>query len=426
MKIYFISMISLLLLVGCAQHVSQIETAPQLNSLHVIDRNGLTEVISTPDRLKNYANVDFMQTQNFEKVLRVYARDAQGDIYAYVTSYHSNGQVKQYLEVVNNRAFGVYKEWYPNGFLKVEAQLAGGEPDITTAAEKSWIFDGVCKAWDENGHLEAEIAYQKGQLHGPAHYYHSNGSLWKQIPYCFGLADGVEEVYLDNGELFTQTIYEKGLKNGLSFRYWNSNQVASEEQYVDGKLMAAQYFTQDRKLTSTIEQGEGYRTVFDKDGIAELQQYQKGEMQGKMQRFSTLGQLVCCYHIKNGMKHGEEIQYYLQRTFSEPLKPKLSINWHEGKIQGIVKTWYENGVQESQKEFTKNEKNGLLTAWFQDGSLMMIEEYDKGKLLKGSYYQRGEKIAVSQVNNQKGIATLYDSEGNFLRKVQYQFGKPVA
>ena len=27
------------------------------------------------------------------------------------------------------------------------------------------------------------------------------------------------------------------------------------------------------------------------------------------------------------------------------LVPQLPIQWYEGKIQGLVKTWYENGVQ---------------------------------------------------------------------------------
>ena len=55
---------------------------------------------------------------------------------------------------------------------------------------------------------------------------------------------------------------------------------------------------------------------------------------------------------------------------------------------------------------------------------MMIEEYDQGKLKRGDYYQRGEKLPVSQVTNGKGLVTLHDPEGNFLRKVNYESGKP--
>ena len=98
--------------------------------------------------------------------------------------------------------------------------------------------------------------------------------------------------------------------------------------------------------------------------------------------------------------------------------------WVEGRIQGLVKTWYPNGTSESQREMSRNAKNGLLTAWYFDGSVMMIEQYDRDKLLKGEYFERGEKIPVSQVMNGKGIATIHDSKGTFLRRITYNNGKP--
>ena len=106
-------------------------------------------------------------------------------------------------------------------------------------------------------------------------------------------------------------------------------------------------------------------------------------------------------------------------------KPKLSVSWYEGKIQGLVKTWYDNGVMENQREMTEGERNGVSTAWYRDGSLMMIEEYETGKLQKGDYYKKGSRQPVSQVNNGEGTVTLFDSEGNFIRKVPYYQGKPT-
>ena len=90
----------------------------------------------------------------------------------------------------------------------------------------------------------------------------------------------------------------------------------------------------------------------------------------------------------------------------------------------MVKTWYPDGSMESQREMSGNYKNGLLTAWYIDGNLMLIEEYDRDKLIRGEYFKKGEKIPASQVAGGKGVATLFDSEGNYLRRVNIFNGRP--
>ena len=56
---------------------------------------------------------------------------------------------------------------------------------------------------------------------------------------------------------------------------------------------------------------------------------------------------------------------------------------------------------------------------------MLMEEYDQDKLILGSYYKKGDKLPVSKVENGKGTATLFSSEGAFLKKVSYEKGQPV-
>ena len=158
---------------ACAQKATKNSV---LTSINIIDRNGLNETITNKDRLEQYERTNFLCPQPYQKVLRVYKRDCQGNSISYVTTYYENGQPKQYLEAVNNRAFGLYQEWHENGILKLEATIIGGIADLTPCAEKSWQFDGCAQAWDENGNLQTEISYDKGQLEGESLYYHPNGS----------------------------------------------------------------------------------------------------------------------------------------------------------------------------------------------------------------------------------------------------------
>ena len=59
-----------------------------------------------------------------------------------------------------------------------------------------------------------------------------------------------------------------------------------------------------------------------------------------------------------------------------------------------------------------------------DGSLMLIEEYEQDLILRGEYFAKGEKFPVSEIDNGKGTATLFNSEGSLIQKIEYKNGKP--
>ena len=117
MKIHQLVYLCLLLVCAATACIrSKVDEKPVLISINIIDRNGLNETITYKDRLEKYVNVDFLCPQPYQKVLRVYKRDCIGDSQSFITTYYDNGQPKQYLEAINNRAFGLYQEWYENGF----------------------------------------------------------------------------------------------------------------------------------------------------------------------------------------------------------------------------------------------------------------------------------------------------------------------
>ncbi len=401
------------------------QTQDTLVSINLIDRDGISETITSKERLKKYAVADFLSSQPYQKVLRVYKRKPNGDIPAYVTSYHPNGQLHQYLEIINGRALGPYNEWYPNGQQKIEAFVIGGEADITVAAEKSWLFDGICQVWDEQGNLLAEIPYDKGVLEGTSIYYHPDGNIAKTTPFTKGQIHGTHSAYLPAGALLLTAEYKDNVQDGISLQYRPNGEISAEEIYCEGLLMNGRYIDACNQIVSEIQEGNGYRSVFQGDFLLELQEFHHGVPEGEVKTFNSRGQPVRIWHVKNGLKQGEEIEYYVTpKKIDKPI-PKISINWFDNKIQGVVKTWYPNGVQESQREMSQNTKNGIATAWYLDGSLMLIEEYDRNKLIRGEYYRKGEKQPVSMIIKGKGLATLFDADGNFVRKVNYIGGMPL-
>ena len=404
---------------GCGFSPDQIPP-DKITSINIIDRNGMSETINAKERLNAFGNTDFLSPQPYQKVMRVYGKQSNGDVRSCITSYHPNGQVKQLLFSVNNRAFGAYSEWYPNGKLKVEAMVIGGIADINTQAEQSWLFDGKNCAWDEDGHLIASIQYEKGELQGESIYYHPNGQIWKACPYSKNVLHGSVRIFLEDGSLFQTLSYKEGVKEGICTRYWERSSIAFQENYEKGLLMEARYYDWHGSTAATIQRGKGFRAIFGKKQLQQLQEYKGGIQDGSVKIFDEKNHLTSVYVVHNGEKIGEEINY-----FPGSKQPKLLLTWHEGVLQGPMKTWYSSGQLESQREMSDNQKHGLLSAWYRSGSLMLVEEYDNDNLVKGEYYRMGEKAPTSQIERGKGIATLFNPEGIFFRKVPYQDGKPL-
>lgn len=410
----------LLILAGC--HYSA--TDP-LIAIQIQDRNGLTETISTTERVAVYESVDFLSAQPYKKVLRTYRKE--GKNYSKITTYHPNGMIAQYLEAEEMRAHGAYREWFPNGQLRIEATVIGGTADVAPGTQHDWLFEGTNQVWDEQGRLVAQISYQKGMLDGPSLYFFPTGALEKELPFVKNDLDGDALEFTIDGQLKSKIHYKKGLKEGACLAYFDNSQPALIEDYTDGLLRKGTYYNPKGELISEVDNGGGFQALFE-GGAMTLIEYRMGKPNGSVKKFALNGELQRSFSLRNGKKHGEDIEFYLSHELDSPKdKPvqKLSINWNENAVHGIVKTWYNNGALQSEREFCRNLKQGPALAWYRDGTLMLLEEYEEDRLVKGQYFKIYGKEPVSTISNGNGVAFLYDETGSFIRKVPYSKGKPI-
>lgn len=406
-----VSLAILLLLCSC---LSQQDKSSTIVSMQMVDRNTLTETISNEERLKTYQTVDFLEPQPYEKILRVYGKNRSGQNLSKLTTYHPNGHVKQYLEIVDGRAHGLYREWFANGKLHIEAPVVEGTADITDLAKASWVFHGLCQIWDEQGSLLAKIPYTQGVLHSPSIYFHPNGAIEQIFPYQKGDLHGLVQRFDLDGSLLEEIPYSLGKKQG------HAHGKLYTEEYQEGLLLSGTYYNAKGESVATVSDGAGKKMLFAQEKPLALFSIEKGVEEGSVEFFSPDGTLHLRYFVHEGKKEGEEIEFFPGST----QLPKLSLHWHDDKIQGQVKTWYPNGQLESQKEMNDNKKQGLSFIWYKNGDLMCLEEYDNDLLWKGSYFPKGDKEPSSQVRDGEGVATLYTSDGSFLRKIHYEKGKP--
>ncbi|HSX10342.1 MAG TPA: hypothetical protein VLF94_01310 [Chlamydiales bacterium] len=410
----------LLLAAGC----NRVANDP-LVVIQIQDRNGLIETISTPDRIASYETVDFLSAQPYKKVLRSYKKE--GKNYSRITTYHPNGMIAQYLEAEEMRAHGAYREWFPNGQLKIEATVIGGTADVAPGTQQDWLFEGISRVWDEQGRLIADISYQKGMLEGPSLYYFSTGALERELHFEKNELEGEAVEFSANGQLKSKTHYKKGFREGTSLTFFDNSRPAMIEDYTDGLLRKGIYYNPQGEQISEVENGGGFQASFDGQALT-LIEFRMGKPNGWVKKYTSKGELHRSFILKNGKKHGEEIEYYLSSELDQPKDkpiPKLSVTWNENTIHGSVKTWYNNGSRQSEREFCRNLKQGPALAWYLDGALMLIEEYEEDRLIKGQYFKRNGKEPISTVAGGNGIAYLYDETGSFIRKVSYSKGKPI-
>lgn len=408
-----------------------------LSCINIIDGEGFTQTVRSKERLKQYVCVDFEKPQPYQKVLRVFNRDPEGNVRSVITSYYPNSQLKQRLDILNGRAYGSYKEWYSDGTLALECQVVGGIADVTPEAVESWLFNGNCCAWDENAHLKASFYYNKGVLESTGIIYHPNGAVAKVTPFVKGEIIGKEISYYPSGQISEETEFVEGLRDGKAFSYWPDGLLASEEVYRKDLLLSGKYWDHQNNPIGGITDGAGFRPLFKRESLYQIEEYKEGYPDGLVQVFTEDGYLERSYYAKNDLREGEE-KLYLPPKLSDPQistafvpvddkehKLLMTLNWHQDELHGIVKTFYENGNIESQREISHNKRNGLSTAWYRDGSLMFIEEYENDRLAKGQYFKKGDGVPESTLSEGNGMAVLYDGDGKLLHRVCYYQGLPL-
>lgn len=411
--------LSLLLLCSCGEKTKTADDTTLL-SIQVIDRNGFAETISAKDRLARYKNTDFCNPQPYQKVLRVFGKNSEGKPVSKVTSYHPNGYLKQYLEAVDGRAHGLYREWHPNGKLKMELSVIEGSAELSEVAMGSWIFEGKNTVFDDQGHLLAEILYEKGVLQGNSLYYYPEGQIKKICPYTQDKLDGSVLTYSPEGSLLEILAYANDEPHGKSASYREDGSLLFEELFEEGLLQEGTYYIHDAPIAG-VHQGAGKRAEFTEGKLTRLVSYHKGSPEGLVECLTPNGSIHVTYFQKEGKKQGKETEYYLDT----PSQPKIVLHWQDDMLQGLVKTWYPDGTLESEREMYQNKKNGPSLAWYKNGSLMLQEEYEKDLLTSASYYKKGDKKPVSRISKGKGTATLYNGEGYFLKKIPYEKGLPL-
>lgn len=421
---YLFFLILYLFLTACS-HTKKNNDIPELVHIQIVDRNGFNETISSKERLKKFENINFFDPQPYKKVVQFFKQASSAVGTSKIFSYHENGYLYQSLEVLGGRAHGQYREWHPNGSLKLQMRVIEGAGDLSIESINTWVFDGEALVYNENGALEAQFVYDKGLLSGKASFYYPTGALKRVTYYEKNFEEGESVEYGLEGSIIGVSNYLHGKLHGEKNFYGTKSLPKFSEFYDQGVLVSGLYYNLSNQIVSQVNHKSGVISFFSDKGLEAQVEVKNGEKEGFVNLFHKEGVLINSYHQANGFKHGEEILYYSPNETNQSNQPKLMLNWYMGKLQGRVKTWYNQGTLESEREFYDSKKNGPASAFYKSGQLMLLEEYQNDYLQSGLYWKKGDKKEVSRVENGEGIATLYDGDGVFLKRVIYKKGIAV-
>lgn len=408
---------SVALLAGCA---TRPQSVPELQTVVLQDRNGFSETVSTPERLQRLEKQDFDTNQPYAKVIRVFERDPNGTLRSVITTYHANGQLHQRLEAQDGRAHGFYQEYYPSGQQRISASIQGGTADLSEEAMSTWQFNGESLVWRESGELEAIVPYQGGLLHGQERRFYPGGELQFVRNYSEGKQHGRSIEMGRDGCLLAEEQYRAGTADGQWRRWWPSGATQAQEHWEWGRLVTGAYFDCRGETIYGVTAGDGVRPLFSGNSIWRTQQVHAGIMTGEVCEVDHMGRLSRQWHEQGGVKQGED-------TIFEPSTgyPKLIMSWADDRLSGPVKTFYPSGAQQSHRNLSENKLQGQAIAWYPNGQIMMIEQYEQDKLLRGEYYSLGCQYPVSTVIDGVGTVSLFAADGTPERSFKVVDGEPI-
>jgi antitoxin component YwqK of YwqJK toxin-antitoxin module len=89
-------------------------------------------------------------------------------------------------------------------------------------------------------------------------------------------------------------------------------------------------------------------------------------------------------------------------------------NFADGKLEGLSKAYYENGVLKHEAYYKGSKKNGIQKRYYEDGKLKKTANFKDNKLdgIVKAYYKSGNLWMEIAEKDGKLLFACYDEQGN--------------
>ncbi len=344
----------------------------------------------------------------------------------YWKSYYENGKIKSEGNRKDFEIDSLWKFYNEEGKLILEINYKKGKKNgiRTSYLDKETIREN----------------YKNDIKDGYTRYYYPDGGLKLEIPFVKGVEQGFGKEYATDGTIITLTEYKKGfivdrlrinrrdknnLKQGKWFLFYENGNIKQEGTYLDDKKDG--YFkdyteTGDLLKISKYLMGElqpdaeeiaklKVKNEYYPDGKLKLSaMYRNESPEGIWREYKPDGTIErsLMYHngiitgegnvLDDGNKDGPWKEFFADGTL------KSEGNYADGKPVGDWKYFHLNGKTEQIGKFNKQGKPEGKWKWF----------YEDGKLLREENYRNGLR---------DGLLSEYDEEGTLIQEGEFVNGE---
>ncbi len=304
-------------------------------------------------------------------------------------------RIAGFLGLIGLALVGCHDSNNPNGQVISERYIHKYGYDVSKEDWESNGYPGQVVTTLRNG-VTITSRYEDGKLHGTTTYTYPHsttlesahlfdrGQLVKVTSFSLRGTPTVEEVHL--------------APNHRKITTWHTDGTPlCSEEYESGRLVEGEYFTQNNRVESRINKGEGVRTVRNEQGqLIARETVENGLIALRTEYYNT-GTPRTITALLNGNLHGTK------KTFSSSGEPLAIENWNAGQAHGLF-TYFQNGAKYVESPYFEGSKEGI-ERHFIDGETLVEEAEFHGNKRHGptiiyldgynkvEWYYTGERVS---------------------------------
>ncbi|RKF04003.1 antitoxin component YwqK of YwqJK toxin-antitoxin module [Tenacibaculum lutimaris] len=261
-----------------------------------------------------------------------------------------------------------------NGYYKI----ADNRGNFIDAHFKNGTKEGIQTNYDYKERKLSEKSFKNGKTHGKYKRFHQNGQVNVQGEFVNGNQEGKWEYFNDKGEIEVREFYKSGKAEG---KWWKKVRTNSN---------IASFITENYK------NGEHYGRSEQKDADGKIEWERKYTNDGS----------------------------YWHKSYYSNGKPEIEKNLKDYKLDGVQKTWNQNGILLSMKTFSKDQIQQEIY-YYKNGHKDQVHNYSYGKKedLFERYTEKGIKLEVGYYKHgfKTGVWKNFDSEtGRLITERTYE------
>ncbi len=294
--------------------------------------------------------------------------------------WHDNGELQATGNYENDERVGDWNEyWYSGAFWRTSHYVDGEtNENLLKACENIEGFysvdqqerrvgcqvcqplddgaieiqnEGLWRWWHQNGRLEREGKFHRGEFEGDWRYFYEDGTIRLEGRYEKSREVGTWKGYHPNGKISFHGEYLDGVPNGLWVTFHQNGRRQSEVSYVMGQKIGT------------------WRNYYENGNLFEEGQYD----------WLPMPKPVKSSFVRAFKAVQKQVAAVARELLAPPLPKGMPYRNAQSAPSGLWKTFYDSGTLKGEGIFENGQRQGNWQWYREDGSEWRAAKYKNGK-----------------------------------------------